>query len=67
MLVTGTFTADSTSQDFTVEAFYDDGATKVSKGAQLNALLVHTTAVPEPSSTALLGPGGLALILRRRK
>ena len=29
----------------------------------LNAL----TAVPEPSSTALLGLGGLALILRRRK
>ncbi len=26
-----------------------------------------TTAVPEPSSTALLGLGGLALILRRRK
>ena len=25
------------------------------------------TAVPEPSSTALLGLGGLALILRRRK
>ena len=28
---------------------------------------VNTTAVPEPSSTALLGLGGLALILRRRK
>ncbi|MGB0774832.1 MAG: PEP-CTERM sorting domain-containing protein, partial [Akkermansiaceae bacterium] len=26
-----------------------------------------TTAVPEPSSTALLGLGGLALIMRRRK
>lgn len=26
-----------------------------------------TTVVPEPSSTALLGLGGLALILRRRK
>ncbi|MEZ7957082.1 MAG: PEP-CTERM sorting domain-containing protein [Rubritalea sp.] len=25
------------------------------------------TAVPEPSSTALLGLGGLALIMRRRK
>ena len=31
----------------------------------LNAVLI--TAVPEPSSTALLGLGGLALILRRRK
>lgn len=63
LLVTGTFTADATTQDFTIEAF--DGST--SKGGQLNALLVHTTAVPEPSSTALLGLGGLALLMRRRK
>ncbi len=28
---------------------------------------IELTAVPEPSSTALLGLGGLALILRRRK
>ena len=28
---------------------------------------VNLTAVPEPTSTALLGLGGLALILRRRK
>jgi len=31
------------------------------------AFTVTTTAVPEPSSTALLGLGGLALLLRRRK
>lgn len=31
------------------------------------AATVNTSAVPEPSSTALLGLGGLALILRRRK
>ncbi len=30
-------------------------------------LIVNATAVPEPSSTALLGLGGLALMLRRRK
>ncbi len=33
-----------------------------------SGLAIHTTApVPEPSSAALLGLGGLALILRRRK
>ena len=32
-----------------------------------NIALVGTVAVPEPSSTALLGLGGLALIFRRRK
>jgi len=32
-----------------------------------NARLNSVSAVPEPSSTALLGLGGLALILRRRK
>lgn len=30
-------------------------------------LIVNATAVPEPSSTALLGLGGVALLLRRRK
>jgi hypothetical protein len=63
LLVTGTFTADAATQDFTNEGFQGANST----GAQLNALLVHTTAVPEPSSAALLGLGGLALILRRRK
>ncbi|MGB0992913.1 MAG: PEP-CTERM sorting domain-containing protein [Akkermansiaceae bacterium] len=33
----------------------------------INGLTVQYTPVPEPSSTALLGLGGLALILRRRK
>jgi hypothetical protein len=37
LLVTGTFTADAATQNFTIEAFA--GAT--SKGGQLNALLVH--------------------------
>lgn len=64
LLVTGTFVADSATQSFTVETF--DGTT--SKGGMLNALLVHETAVvPEPSSAALLGLGGLALMFRRRK
>jgi hypothetical protein len=34
---------------------------------QVSDISFEPTAVPEPSSTALLGLGGLALILRRRK
>lgn len=64
LLMTGTFVADGATQDFTIEAF--DGGN--SKGGQLNALTVYETAVvPEPSATALLGLGGLALVMRRRK
>lgn len=36
-------------------------------GSTLNALSIEGAAVPEPSGTALLGLGGLALILRRRR
>ena len=56
--VIGTFTADGTSQalGFDAQSFGN---------AHINAYQVR--AVPEPSSTALLGLGGLALILRRRK
>jgi hypothetical protein len=63
LLVTGTFTADSTSQAFTIEAFTSGGA---SRGGQLNALTLYQTAVPEPSSALLGGLGMLALLRRRR-
>ncbi|MFK7910616.1 MAG: autotransporter-associated beta strand repeat-containing protein [Akkermansiaceae bacterium] len=43
------------------------GATNESALFTGNGLLEVTTFVPEPSSTALLGLGGLALILRRRR
>lgn len=63
LLVTGTFTADAASQDFTIEAFTSGGE---SRGGQLNALLVHQTAVPEPSAI-LLGSLGMLRLLRRRR
>lgn len=63
LLVTGTFTADAATQDFTIETFEPSGG---SAGNQLNAITLYSV-VPEPSSAALLGLGGLALILRRRK
>ncbi|MBT8036430.1 MAG: PEP-CTERM sorting domain-containing protein [Verrucomicrobiae bacterium] len=36
-------------------------------GEELSSFTITAAPVPEPSSTALLGLGGLALILRRRK
>lgn len=47
----------------TIDGATFDSTFTVSDGGQTIAL----TAVPEPSSSALLGLGGLALILRRRK
>ena len=49
------------ADNFTIDVFSDDGGRGSINGIQIIA------AVPEPSSTALLGLGGLALILRRRK
>ena len=60
LLVTGTFTADAATQNFTSEVF--SGAT--SKGWLLNAVVVQS--VPEPSTALLGGLGALALLRRRR-
>jgi len=57
-LVTGTFTATATSQEIHV-------AIAGSTNLEVSAYQLRT--IPEPSSAALLGLGGLALILRRRK
>lgn len=54
----GTFTADGTDPDLTLD-------TNGFGNAHITAWQIRS--VPEPSSTALLGLGGLALILRRRK
>jgi hypothetical protein len=61
LLVTGTFTADATTQAFTIEAFV--GAT--SKGGQLNALLVHefipgTPALANPTVATITSTGAQA-------
>ena len=59
--IIGTFTADATTQNFFVTI-------STASSAELSAFqLRDITPVPEPSSTALIGLGGLALILRRRK
>ncbi len=44
-----------------------DGALTATQMAALSSNAASVVAVPEPSSTALIGLGGLALILRRRK
>ncbi len=54
----GTFTADGTTQELTL-------ASPGFGNAHITAYQIR--AIPEPTTTALLGLGGLALILRRRK
>lgn len=56
----------STGTDLFVRITLDDPAGN-SAQANLDNVIVDHVAVPEPSSAALLGLGGLALILRRRK
>lgn len=60
MLITGTFQADSLTQDFDIEIF--DGSTSL--GGQLNAIIVQQ--IPEPSVALIGGLGFLALLRRRR-
>lgn len=47
--------------------FEENSTNSSSRDPFLDAVSVSVTAVPEPSSVALLGLGGLTLILRRRK
>lgn len=63
LLATGNFTADSTTQSFTVESF--SGASSV--GGQLNAFTLHQTAVPEASSLLLGVLGSFGLLRRNRR
>jgi len=54
--VTGTFTADTTSQAITFSS---------TSSAQVNALQLRQIAIPEPTSSLLLATGLLGLTLRR--
>ena len=67
--IIGTFIATATTQSFETAGTSDGGANWTNGGrSQINGIQLRETAViPEPSSIALLGLGGLALIMRRRK
>lgn len=60
-IFTATFISDDGDAFFTLERSGPDNQPVIAGYA------LTTAAVPEPSSTALLGLGGIALILRRRK
>lgn len=65
LLVTGTFTADATSQSFNINTRQADNT---AKGGQLNALILSQVPAPIPEpSTTLLGAIGALLLLRRRR
>ena len=68
--IIGTFVADSASQVINIFGSNNGGVSwaAANSQSQINAVQLRTIAVvPEPSSIALLGLGGLALIMRRRK
>ena len=50
-----------------IRLYITDPSTHSGNHVRFSEILVQGTAVPEPTTTALLGLGGLALILRRRK
>jgi len=66
----GTFTTTTGSETFQVghrEELHIDSYAFVTSGETPTSAELTAAIVPEPSSVALLGLGGLALILRRRK
>ena len=61
---TNSITVTGLTGNLVLDGLARDGA---NRGSVAGFQIVDTTPIPEPSSTALLGLGGLALILRRRK
>jgi len=57
----------SDAADYGLLTFTIQESTEGNNGYFGGVVVTNVTAIPEPSSTALLGLGGLALILRRRK
>ena len=65
---TFTWTFNTAQNNITaIRILGSEGGTAGPRGSFLGASEIRAYATPEPSSTALLGLGGLALILRRRK
>jgi hypothetical protein len=63
---TASGTVITTNSDFAASSFLTI-APQSGGQATLTAYTIELTAVPEPSSTALLGLGALALLIRRRR
>ncbi|NWK56231.1 DUF642 domain-containing protein [Verrucomicrobiaceae bacterium N1E253] len=62
---TVSFTADSASTSL---SFIENASSQTSSAdVFVDTIVLSVTSVPEPSATTLLGLGGLALILRRKK
>jgi hypothetical protein len=61
------FSGIAVSSGDTLEVGFTVNVNGSGDGAEISSLVVELTPIPEPSSIALLGLGGLATLLRRRR